>query len=150
MTNDNGLTLDIDALLMAAAETDVLVVGFDFMLERVVIDFRADHRGHSMPLLELAEPMADAEERVAWLAERRPGLPAPERFLFFVWPHSIRTLAESAVADRVLARLREAHDIDHRPALRGVIADLRRAERDEQLAAIRGVEGFETLWERER
>ena len=150
MTNDNGLTLDIEALLVAAAEIEVLVVGFDFMAERVVIDFRADDRGHSLPLLELAEPMVDARERVAWLAERRPSLAAPERFLFFVWPHSIRTLADSPVAERVLDRLREAHDIDYSPALRGVIAGLRRAERDEQLAAIRGVEGFETLWERER
>ncbi len=150
MTNDNGLTLEIDALLMAAAETEVLVVGFDFMTERVVIDFRADDRGYSLPLLELAEPMADAAERVAWLAERRPSLAPPERFLFFVWPHSIRTLADSPVTDRILERLREAYDADYRPTLRGVIAGLRRAEHYEQVAAIRGLDGFDTLWERER
>lgn len=121
------------------------------MAERVVIDFRADDRGYSLPLLELAEPMADAAERVAWLAERRPSLAPPERFLFFVWPHSIRTLADSPVADRILdAAPQAAYDADYRPTLRGVIAGLRRAEHDEQVAAIRGLDGFETLWERER
>lgn len=150
MTNDNGLTLDIDALIEAAAETDVLVIGFDFMAERIVVDFRADSRERSLPLMELAPPMADAQERVAWLAQRRPALASPDRFLFFVWPHSIRTLADSPVIDQILLRLREEHGVDYRAACTRVIADVRRAEHAERLAAIRGTDGFETLWERER
>ncbi len=149
MTNDNGLTLDVEALVSAADETDVLVIGFDFMVERVVIDFRTDHRGRSLPLLELAEPMADARERVAWLADRRPALAPPDRFLFFVWPHSIGTLASCAVTERILARLRDEHGVDYSGILNEVTRGLRRAERAEQLAAIRGTEGFETIWERE-
>ena len=148
MTNDNGLTLDIEALIEAAADADVLVIGFDFMVERVVIDFRADERGLSMPLLELAEPMADAHERVAWLAERRPALAPPERFLFFVWPHSTASLTNSAFAGQILDRLRDERGVDYRDLLADVTASLRRAERSEQLAAIRGVEGFETVWSR--
>ncbi|TAJ20300.1 MAG: hypothetical protein EPO65_04200 [Dehalococcoidia bacterium] len=150
MTNDNGLTLDIDALLEAAADTDVLVIGFDFMAERIVVDFRADNRERSLPLLELAPPMADAQERVAWLAERRPALASPDRFLFFVWPHTIKTLADSPVIDRILVRLRDEHGVDYRSACARLIADVRRAEHAERLAAIRGTDGFETLWERER
>jgi len=45
LTNDNGLTLDVEALVSAADETDVLVIGFDFMVERVVIDFRPTTEG---------------------------------------------------------------------------------------------------------
>ena len=149
MINDNGLALDIEALVMAASETDVLVIGFDFMVERVVIDFRADSRGRSLPLLELAEPMADAEDRVAWLAERRPALAAPEHFLFFVWPHSTGMLTKSLVTERILARLRDEHGVDYRPTLARIATGLRQAERAEQIAAIRGVEGFETIWSRD-
>lgn len=149
MTNDNGLTLDVEALVSAADETDVLVIGFDFMVERIVVDFRMDYRGHSLPLLELAEPMGDATERVAWLADRRPALAPPDRFLFFVWPHSIGTLANSALTERILTRLRDEHGVDYRPILAEVTRGLRRAERAEQLAAIRGAEGFETIWERD-
>lgn len=149
MINDNGLALDIEALVAAASETDVLVIGFDFVVERVVIDFRADSRGRSLPLLELAEPMADAEERAAWLADRRPALGAPERFLFFVWPHSIGTLTKSPVAERILTRLQDEHGLDFRPALARIATALRQAERAEQVAAIRGVDGFETIWSRD-
>lgn len=146
MINDNGLAVDIEALVMAASESDVLVVGFDFMAERVVVDFRVDSRGRSLPLLELAEPMADAEERRAWLAVRRPALGAPERFLFFVWPHSIGTLMTSLVAERILARIQQEHGLDYGVALTRIATGLRRAERAEQVAAIRGAEGFETIW----
>ena len=149
MINDNGLALDIEALVEAASETDVLVIGFDFMTERIVVDFRADGRGRSQPLLELAEPMADADERVALLADRRPSLPAPEHFLFFVWPHSTGTLTRSRVAERILGRLHDEHGMDFRPALARIVTDLRNAERAEQLAAIRGAEGFETIWSRD-
>ncbi len=149
MINDNGLALDIEALVAAASETDVLVIGFDFMAERVVIDFRADSRGRSLPLLELAEPMADARERVAWLADRRPALAPPEQFLFFVWPYSIGMLTKSLVADRILNRLQEEHGIDYRPVLARIATGLRQAERTEQIAAIRGAEGFETIWSRD-
>ena len=150
MINDNGLALDIEALVMAASETDVLVIGFEFVVERVVIDFRADRRAHSLPLLELADPMADAEERAVWLADRRPALGAPERFLFFVWPHSIGTLTNSPVAERILGRLLDEHGVDFRLPLARIATGLRRAERAEQVAAIRGAEGFETIWERDR
>lgn len=149
MTNDNGLVLDIEALVVAAADSDVLVIGFEFMAERVVVDFRLDHRGHSLPLLELAEPMADAEERVAWLADRRPALAAPERFLFFVWPHSTGMLTKSSFAEQILTRLEEEHGVDYRPVLARIATGLRHAERAEQLAAIRGIEGFETVWSRD-
>lgn len=148
MINDSGLILDIEALIIAASETDVLVIGFDFMAERVVIDFRTDGRDHSPPFLELAEPMADADERMEWLAERRPALAAPERFLFFVWPHSTDMLTRSPFAEQILTRLDEEHGVDFRPVLARVATELRHAERAEQLAAIRGAEGFETVWER--
>ena len=146
MINDNGLALDIEALVMAASETDVLVISFDFMVERVVVDFRADPLGRSLPLLELAEPMADAEDRMTWLASRRPALAAPESFLHFVWPHSIGMLTKSPVAERILSRLRDEHGVDYRPVLARIATGLRQAERAEQVAAIRGVEGFETIW----
>lgn len=146
--NDNGLAVDIEALVGAASESDVLVVGFDFIAERVVIDFRTDSRGRSLPILELAEPMADAEERAAWLADRRPALSAPERFLFFVWPHSIGTLMTSLVAERILARIKQEHGLDYGPTLARIGTGLRQAERAEQVAAILGAEGFETVWSR--
>lgn len=149
MINDNGLAVDIEALVVAASESDVLVVGFDFVAERVVIDFRVDNRRHSRPVLELAAPMAGVEERAAWLAERRPALGAPERFLFFVWPHSIGTLMTSLVAERILQRIDQEHGVDYGPALARIATGLRQAERAEQVAAIRGGEGFETVWSRE-
>jgi len=39
--------------------------------------------------------------------------------------------------------------VDYSAVLQRVTRDLRRAERAEQLAAIRGIKGFETIWERD-
>ena len=58
-------------------------------------------------------------------------------------------LTKSLVAERILARLRDEHGVDYRPTLARIATGLRQAERAEQIAAIRGVEGFETIWSRD-
>jgi len=148
MFGDNGPILDPGAIDEAVREADVIVLGFDFTADRLLIDLRDDARGHTPPIVEMVEPLAGAEERQIWLSARRPGLRAPEEFLFFVWPHSVAYLQASPLLTGAAERIRNEQGVDVHEMIAEAVQDLRSRERMDMLAAVRGGEGFETLWRR--
>ncbi len=150
MFGDDGPTIDRATIDYAVREAEVLLLGFDFTPDRLLIDMRNDREGHTPPIVELVEPLADAAERQVWLAGRRPGLPPPARFMFFTWPHSVHYLAVSPLITRTTARIRSEQGVDLRELIADALHDLRRREHRDLLSAVRGGEGFETLWSRDR
>jgi hypothetical protein len=148
MFGDNGLAVDLDAAEEAVAEADVMVIGFDFMADRLLLDMRGDAHRHTPPLVEIVEPLASAQERAVWLSARRPGVLPPERFVFFVWPHTIEYLEASPVLDGIARRISTDHGLEMRGELSAAATELRRRERQHTVSAVRGHEGFETLWAR--
>ena len=145
---ENGIALDLDSAVDAVSSTDVFVLGFPFCAERLLIDLREDE--HSSPVVEVVEPLAGAYARIEWLNTRRPGLPPPEGFLFFVWPHSTEFLDAAPVLAAAAERIRFEQGIDITEDLERSLADLRWREAQHTFEAIMGGEGFETLWSRDR
>ena len=148
MFGDNGPALDREAIIEAVRDADVIVLGFDFTTDRLLIDLRDDARGHTPPIVEMVEPLADVDERRIWLSARRPGLRAPGQFLFFVWPHSVAYLEALPLLTGAAERIRSEQGVDVSDLIADVLRDLRSRERTDMLAAVRGGEGFETLWSR--
>jgi hypothetical protein len=144
---DNGLAVDFEQMALAVDDGDVVVVGFEMTPKRLVIDLRPDD--HSPPLLELAEPLGGAHERNAWLSERRPGVPLPEKFVFFVWPHSVEMLGQSPLFERTRSRIQREQGIDVGDEIDDLVRDLNRHELDDLRQALTGGEGYETVWTRE-
>ena len=107
---DNGLAVDFDQMALAVDDGDIVVVGFEMTSKRLVIDLRPDD--HSPPLLEIADPVGGADERNAWLSERRPGVALPEKFVYFTWPHSIEMLGQSPLFERTHARIEREQGLD--------------------------------------
>lgn len=149
MFGDNGPAVDLDAIDEVVGEADVMVVGFDFTADRLLLDMRVDDHRHTPPIVEIVEPVGSAQERAAWLSARRPGVVPPERFVFFVWPHTVNYLEASPLFHGVAGRIDVEHGMDVRHELAGAVYDLSRRERLNTIAAIRGQEGFETLWARQ-
>ena len=149
MFGDNGPALDPEAIEEAVRDADVIVLGFDFTPDRLLVDLRDDPRGHTPPIVEIVEPLAGADERQIWLSARRPGLRAPEQFLFFTWPHSVAYLGASPLLSRAAERIQDEQGVDVREQIADVLTDLHERERVDLLAAVRGGEGFETLWSRQ-
>jgi hypothetical protein len=83
------------------------------------------------------------EERFFWLGKERPAFEAPERFTFFIWPHSIGYLEESGLGDIIRRRLEQGDDPQVAQSLQQLYALERRATFD----AIKG-RNHHTLWER--
>lgn len=144
---DNGLAVDFDQLALAVDDGDVIVVGFEMTAKRLVIDLRPDD--HSPPLLELVEPVGGAHERNAWLSERRPGVPLPEKFVYLIWPHSIEMLGQSPLFERSQARIAREQGIDVAEEISDLVEDLERRERDDLRRALVGGDGYETVWSRD-
>lgn len=149
MYGDNGPVLDLDSAAEAIAEAEVLVIGFDFTHDRVLVDLRSDPSGLSVPMVELVEPLGSANERTEWLHERRPEVAAPERFIFFTWPHTTDFLRATSLFDMVARRLEHEQGVDVRDDLGDILAELRRRERIDTRGAVTGSEGFQTLWSRQ-
>ncbi len=143
---DNGIVIDLAAMSRAVAQADVVVVGFEFWPQRLLIDLRPDPARGSPPIIEVVEPLPGVQERRVWLEARRPGLPPPEHFLFFSWPHTVGFLQRSALPVRVLRRIQREQGLDVRAELERVFAELAGLERAETLAIVRGGEGYETAW----
>ncbi|MGE3960230.1 MAG: hypothetical protein AB7F65_00945 [Dehalococcoidia bacterium] len=150
MFGDNGLVIDLDSAAEAIAEAEVLVIGFDFTQDRMLIDLRSDPDGLTPPLVELVEPLGSATERTLWLQERRPDVAPPERFIFMGWPHTAQFLSDAALLDVIARRLKNEQGIDASEDLDGILRELRRRERLDTRSAVQGAEGFETLWSRRR
>ncbi len=148
MFGDNGPSLDRESIDEAVREADVLVIGFDFTADRLLIDLRDDPRGHTPPIVEMVEPLADADERLIWLSGRRPGLRSPEQLLFFVWPHSVAYLEASPLLTGAVERIRREQGVDVHEMIADAVQDLHSRERRDLITAVRGGEGFETLWSR--
>jgi hypothetical protein len=145
---DNGPVLDLDSAAEAIAAAEVLVIGFDFTHDRVLVDLRPDPDGLTPPVVEIVEPLGSAAERTLWLQERRPAVPTPERFIFMGWPHTAQFLDAAALFDMVARRLQSEQGIDASGDLRDIMRELRRRERRDTRSAVTGAEGFQTIWSR--
>ena len=139
MYGENGQIVDIDQVREAVARADVLIVGFRAFAERLLIDSRANEAVG--PMARVVEPLRGVEERMHWLGRNRPQFELPERFTFFVWPHSIRFLQESGVADQMFASVGAGAE-----QLAEALDQLHRLEHTAQRAAIAG-DQWRSLWD---
>ncbi len=100
---ENGVMIDLDEVRNVVDSCDVFTIGFRLFPQRLIVDKRtSDGEG---PMVEVIEPVGTVEERFFWLGKRRPAFGPPERFMFFLWPHSIPFLRESSLASAITERI---------------------------------------------
>lgn len=140
MYSEHGQSVDIDEVREAVTRADVLIVGFHSLTERLLVDSRTNDEAG--PLVQVVEPLGGVEERMFWLGRNRPQFGMPERFTFFVWPHSVQFLNEIGVTDALHEQVSSG---DGPRQLDESLSQLRRLERIATRAAING-EPWRTLW----
>lgn len=142
MTDDYGV--DLEEILRVIDRASVLIVRFEVLEPRLLVDFRTDPP--DMPIIRLVDRVNSAEERFRHLKSLRPRMPLPDRILSFPWPRAIRAFDESGIWEKIEARLldlgADADDIE------AISQQLHDGERAVVVAAITGGEGFRTIWER--
>lgn len=138
--------VDLDEIGGVIERAEVLVVRFQVVQRRILVDFRTS--ADAGPLARAVAPASSAEERFRSLKALRPSLPLPERIMSFLWPRSVGAMADAGVLDRIRDRLVRI-DAEVGGELDSAFGELLGEEHATLVAAIRGGEGFQTLWERE-
>jgi hypothetical protein len=138
--------IDLDEVRRVIDAADVLVVRFSITDQRLLVDARTnDECG---PLVRVVPRANSAEERFRTLKAMRPRFRVPERILTFQWPRHAAAMAESGVWEHLVRRLVLLGWDDTAAQCEQAFSELVDAERDVEVAAVRGDEGFQTLWPR--
>jgi len=140
MFNEDGLLVDSAEVCEAVSRADVLIVGFPSFPRRLLIDSRT--AGEVGPMVRIVEPLAGVDQRMFWLGRHRPQFEMPQRFTFFVWPHSLSYLHESGVVDAMRASISTP---ESRAALDTAMDKLHAMERDALRSAVNDGP-WRTLW----
>jgi hypothetical protein len=137
--------VDLDEIGRVIDRADVLIVRFQVVQRRILIDFRSV--GNEGPLARAVAPASSTEERFRSLKALRPDFPAPDRIMSFLWPRSVAAMSDAGVLDRIRDRLLGI-DADSGEQLETAFQELVDEDRATLIAAIRGGQGFQTIWER--
>jgi hypothetical protein len=138
--------LDLDEVTRVIDSAEVLVVRFAILDKRLLIDTRTDD--NDGPLIAIVPRAQSVEDRFKSLKKLRPRFPLPERIMSFMWPRHIETMKNAGVWDKIESRLISLGGEPMVDQCRVVYQDLAHQERLEVLSAIRGGEGYQSLWER--
>ncbi|MSQ29940.1 MAG: hypothetical protein EXR68_05580 [Dehalococcoidia bacterium] len=146
MDADHGF--DLDAIFRVIDDAPVFVIRFSLIEQRLLVDIRPGSDGQ--PLVEIVPPVTSATERYRYLQKARPEVALPEQITVFFWPRALQVMRDLGVCQRIEARVeREGGEVAISRARR-VFREAERLERADVVAAIRGGEGYETVWERPR
>jgi hypothetical protein len=97
--------LDLDEVIQVIDTAEVLVVRFQLIEKRLLIDART---GVSEgPLISLVPRVSSAEERFRSLKQMRPRLPLPDRIMSFQWPRSVEVMKASGIWEHIVQRVTE-------------------------------------------
>jgi hypothetical protein len=138
--------LDIEEVAKVIESAQVLVVRFAIVDKRLLIDTRT--REDEGPLIAIVPKAASVEERFKSLKKMRPRFPLPDKIMSFMWPRHMETFRNSGLWNCIEARLVTLGGEAMTERCNEVFADLMREEKLEVLAAIRGGEGYQSIWER--
>lgn len=138
--------LDIDEVSRVIDSAEVLVVRFAILDKRLLIDTRVNEKDG--PFIGIVPKAGSVEERFKALKKLRPRFALPERIMSFMWPRHVETFRNSGLWDRIEKRLISLGGDALADKCAQVYGELAREERREVLSAIRGGEGYQSLWER--
>jgi hypothetical protein len=140
---ENGLLVDLAEVEKVVDLCDVFTIIFRLFPERLLVDSRTSPQ--EGPLVAVVEPVATVEERYHWLGRERPSFGPPERFMFFLWPHSIAFLEQCGVVARIRRRCDATGGPEAVAMFDRALAGLREKEQRATRAAITG-ENCRTIW----
>jgi hypothetical protein len=98
------------------------------------------------PMIKVVPRASSAEERFRSLKMMRPRFRVPQRIMTFQWPRHARALDESGIWEHLARRLCSLGFSDTAGQCDEAYRELLREERQVEMAAIRGGEGFHTKW----
>jgi hypothetical protein len=144
---DADYDINLAALQEVIDAADVFVVRFDRIDQRLLVDARQNDHGDVF--IQVVPPVTSGRERYRFLEEARPGMPPPEQITVFQWRQSVQVLKNVGLWKHLEERFFELGGVAAVRQVEAAFREALRLEQSELIDAIRGGEGWETLWERE-
>ncbi len=144
---DHEFGIDMEALVGVIREADVFIVRFGLIDQRLLVDARTSPTDR--PFIRLVPRVHSAEERYRYLRHERPDLGLPEQITVFEWPKRVQLMREMGLWEHIERRLVDEGGPELAAECERAFQGALGAERIDLIAAIRGDEGYETLWEHE-
>ena len=138
--------LDINEVARVIDSADVIVVRFAILDKRLLIDARTNEQ--EGPIIAVVAKAGSVEERFKALKKLRPRFSLPDKIMSFMWPRHMETFRKSGLWQKIEARMVQLGGDEMAKRCNEVFEELSKQERAEVLAAIRGGEGYQSLWER--
>ncbi|MBI2861801.1 MAG: hypothetical protein HYX89_03175 [Chloroflexi bacterium] len=142
---DTFFRIDVDDILRSVDRAEAMTFFFPILGKVLLIDTR--HNEREGPLVRIVPMVSSVEERVRNIERMRPSFGRPESITTIPWLRYVASFESLGVLDRLCRRLNALGwpECDH--TCTQALEELKRCERREILAAIRG-EGYKALWER--
>lgn len=128
----------------AIREADVLVVGFECLKERLLVDARRNDQAG--PYVRVVQPVLSPQDRLRQLRELRPSFNDPESFVFFPGQTRVKTFVEEGHFDDIMERC--AGDDQAIADCRTALEELLQLDAADLRQAIAGGDRYHTLYER--
>jgi len=138
--------LDMDEVARVIDGAEVLVVRFAILDKRLLMDTRTSEQDG--PIIAIVPKADSVEERFKGLKKMRPRFPLPDKIMSFMWPRHMDTFRNCGLWAKIEARMVSLGGEQMAERCQQVYEELVRQEKAEVLAAIRGGEGYQSLWER--
>jgi hypothetical protein len=138
--------VDVNEIGKVIDSADVIVVRFAILDERLLIDNRTNEQDG--PLIAVVPRAGSVEERFKSLKKLRPRFPLPEKITSFMWPRHFDTFRDCGLCTRIEERLIGLGGENMAENCRQAFEHLHRTERAEVVSAIKGGDGYETIWQR--
>ena len=135
-----------DARGGAGERPKVLVIRFAILDQRLLIDARTSET--EGPMIAIVPRAGSVDERFKSLKKLRPRFSLPNRIMSFMWPRHMETFRISGLWEKIESRMVTLGGEEMAARCEEIFSQLAREEKSEVLAAIRGGEGYQSLWER--
>ena len=143
---DGEFNLDLQEVMDSVDNAEVVSLFFPTFGKAVLIDTRS--LGDQGPLVRIMPMVSSPRERLWSLRSLRPEFPRVNSMTVIPWPRYVDSLVTLGVWDRIMRRLAVAGHSDPLTTCDALLRDLRRLERDEMAAVLRG-DNYHTLWSAE-
>ena len=143
---DGDFVLDLENVIESIDTAEVLALSFPTFNKSLVMDTRSNP--YDGPLVCIQPMVSSPRERIRSIRKMRSGFPWIDTLTVIPWLRYVDSLVTLGVWDRIMRRLAVAGHSDPLTTCDALLRDLRRLERDEMAAVLRG-DNYHTIWSAE-
>ena len=144
---DSDFVFELDEIMNSITTAEVMSIFFPTFRKSVVIDIRTS--SDERPMVKIMPMVASPQERLRSIRRLRPGFPRVHNLTVVPWPRYVDSLVTLGLWERIVRRFRESNDEEMVQRCEDVLSELKRLEKEEMAAVIRG-ENYQTIWSANR